>query len=152
MSDARSSPLQRLIASAVVLPLGLGAKFVDELPTAVAAANSRADAIRAAGSAAIARAIAELQRLGGPAAPAPPPSGAAGLAPTTEIEVEPVAHPPADALALPDYDQLPAAHIVGKLADLTAGERDDIEAYESAHRNRRTVLGRLDQLRVAGPG
>ena len=55
--------------------------------------------------------------------------------------------PAAADLALPDYDHLPAAHVIGKLAGLSAGERELIERYERAHRHRRTVLGKLDQFR-----
>ena len=55
----------------------------------------------------------------------------------------------ADDLALPDYEQLPAAHIVGKLAGLTAAELDLIESYEISHRGRRTVLGKINQLRAS---
>jgi hypothetical protein len=55
----------------------------------------------------------------------------------------------ADDLVLPDYDHLPAAHIVAKLASLTQRERDAVEEYESANRHRRTILGKLDQLRVS---
>ncbi len=50
-------------------------------------------------------------------------------------------------LVLPDYDHLPAAHIVAKLGSLTQRERDAIEEYETANRHRRTILGKLDQLR-----
>ena len=49
-------------------------------------------------------------------------------------------------LALPDYDTLPAIDIVGKLDTLDAAARDAIERYESANRQRRTVLGKLAQL------
>ena len=53
-----------------------------------------------------------------------------------------------DELVLPDYDHLPAAHVVAKLASLTQRERDAVEAYETAHRHRRTILGKLEQLRA----
>jgi hypothetical protein len=52
-------------------------------------------------------------------------------------------------LALPDYDHLPASQIVAMLGDLISDERDDIEHYERANRGRRTVLGKLAQLRQA---
>lgn len=55
----------------------------------------------------------------------------------------------ADQLVLPDYDHLPAAHIVAKLSSLTQAERDAVEEYETANRHRRTILGKLDQLRAA---
>ena len=78
--------------------------------------------------------------------PQPETAAEAVVAETVEPEL-----PTADveSLALPDYDQLPAAHIVGKLEGLTQGERNVIELYETAGRHRRTVLGKLDQLREA---
>jgi hypothetical protein len=53
-----------------------------------------------------------------------------------------------DTLALPGYDHLPASDIVAKLGGLDPDERDAIEAYERQGRGRRTVLGRLEQLKV----
>ncbi len=52
-------------------------------------------------------------------------------------------------LALADYDHLPASDIVSMLAGLEADERDAIEAYELQGRHRRTILGKLAQLRNA---
>ena len=70
--------------------------------------------------------------------PAPPPVSAAA---------ERGDAPGRDDLVLPDYDHLPAAHVVSKLASLTPKERAAIERYEVAHRHRRTILGKIDQLR-----
>ncbi len=50
-------------------------------------------------------------------------------------------------LALADYDHLPASDIVSMLAGLEPDERDAIEAYELQGRHRRTILGKLAQLR-----
>ncbi len=50
-------------------------------------------------------------------------------------------------LVLADYEHLSAAHVVAKLESLDQQERDAIELYELAHRHRRTILGRLEQLR-----
>ncbi len=50
-------------------------------------------------------------------------------------------------LALADYDHLPASDIVALLEGLEPAERSAIEAYERAGRHRRTILGKLDQLR-----
>jgi hypothetical protein len=52
-------------------------------------------------------------------------------------------------LALADYDHLSSAQIVAKLDGLDALERDAIERYEHSGRHRRTILGKLDQLRTA---
>jgi hypothetical protein len=71
-----------------------------------------------------------------------PPQGA----PPTEVN----SGPTADSLALPGYDHLSAADIVAKLPGLEPDERAAIETYERAHRARRTVLGRLDQLKEHG--
>jgi hypothetical protein len=64
----------------------------------------------------------------------------------------PLAAPPVDELALPDYDLLPAAHVIAALGDLEPDERAAIEAYERAGRHRRTILGKLDQLRDGSVG
>ena len=44
------------------------------------------------------------------------------------------------------YDHLGSAAVVARLGELSAQERAGVRSYEVAHRNRRTVLGRLDQL------
>ena len=76
---------------------------------------------------------------------------------TVEPSPEPVQVEPGDAvtlvdaatLALADYDHLPAADIVAMLTHLEPDELDAIEVYESQNRHRRTVLGKLAQLRDA---
>jgi hypothetical protein len=50
-------------------------------------------------------------------------------------------------MAIPSYDQLAASQVVARLAGLDAAELAQIEAYEQAHRARRTVLSRISQLR-----
>jgi hypothetical protein len=57
------------------------------------------------------------------------------------------APPDVTALALADYDSLPASAIVAKLDGLEPAELDAIEVYERQGRGRRTVLGRIGQLR-----
>ena len=54
--------------------------------------------------------------------------------------------PDASMLALDDYDELPAVHIVAKLPSLDPDEREQLASYERAHRNRRTVLNKVAQL------
>jgi hypothetical protein len=62
----------------------------------------------------------------------------------------PAANQPVTAndLAIADYDLLAASQIVGLLASLTSAQRTAIEDYESTHRRRSTVLGKLDRLRI----
>ena len=50
-------------------------------------------------------------------------------------------------LPIPDYPDLTAAQVVPLLSELDAAELDQVAAYETANRARRTVLGRIDQLR-----
>ncbi|MFZ4515806.1 MAG: hypothetical protein ACOYN3_05790 [Acidimicrobiia bacterium] len=70
------------------------------------------------------------------------------VAPTARPTVVPTESRTAT-LAIADYDSLAAAQIIEHLADLNAGDRDAIATYEAAHRNRRTILGRIDALRSA---
>lgn len=147
MPDQRATPAERLVASLITLPLGFGAALVDEFPTRVVRVREHMALARFVGRMMVGHGADELRRrvreMPEPAEPAAAPIEVDD----TDAEEPADEHVPSGALALPDYDQLPAAHIVGKLAGLTDDERADIEAYEIAHRHRRTVLGKLDQLR-----
>lgn len=54
--------------------------------------------------------------------------------------------PGEDGLAIPGYASLAASQVVPRLASLDRAELAAIRRYESAHRARRTVLNRVDQL------
>ena len=56
-----------------------------------------------------------------------------------------------DDLAIPGYETLTAEEITGKLTALSQSELAKIDAYERTHRNRTTVLGRIDTLRGNEP-
>jgi hypothetical protein len=49
-------------------------------------------------------------------------------------------------LAIPGYDSLSAAQVVQRLGGLRDVELDAVRHYEEAHRGRRTILGKVDQL------
>lgn len=49
-------------------------------------------------------------------------------------------------LPIPDYDVLAASQVVDRLNGLGDDELRSVREYESAHRGRKTVLGRIDQL------
>jgi hypothetical protein len=49
-------------------------------------------------------------------------------------------------LAIPGYDSLSASQVVQRLAGLSGDELAAVGAYEQAHRGRRTILNRIDQL------
>jgi len=54
----------------------------------------------------------------------------------------------AHAAGLPfeDYESLPASYVVVRLERLDRAELEMVRAFEQAHRGRRTVLGRIEQL------
>lgn len=56
--------------------------------------------------------------------------------------------PPPDEADLPiqDYDSLAASQVVPRLSTLGHDELRAVQAYESAHRRRQTILNRVDQL------
>jgi hypothetical protein len=49
-------------------------------------------------------------------------------------------------LAIPGYDALSASQVVQRLAGLSAGELEDVRAYELNTRGRRTILNKIAQL------
>ena len=52
----------------------------------------------------------------------------------------------AETLPIPGYDALSASQVVERLAGLSPEELESVRSYESAHRNRRTILGKIDQI------
>jgi hypothetical protein len=65
--------------------------------------------------------------------------------PTHEPVVAPLDDVAPD-LPIEDYESLAASHVVDRLPRLTPDELRVIQAFEVAHRGRRTVLGRVEQL------
>lgn len=49
-------------------------------------------------------------------------------------------------LPIPGYDQLSASQVVARLDGLAADELQTIQIYESEHRGRNTILGKIAQL------
>ena len=160
-----------MFAAALYAPIGLGAQLVDDIPRAMSKARQQIVLARFLGKMVVDQSSKELRDRIQAGTGQPPPSSRPDVEADVVVATEPsgspdtddsgeVASPERDAdggvsaevsvnnIALPDYDQLPAAHIVGKLAGLTQCERDQVASYELAHRHRRTVLGKLDQLRV----
>ncbi len=58
--------------------------------------------------------------------------------------------PDSGELPIPGYDALSASQVVERLAGLVGSELDAVRCYEATHRNRRTILGKIEQL--ASPG
>jgi hypothetical protein len=51
-----------------------------------------------------------------------------------------------DDLPIPGYDALSASQVVERLMGLSRAELDTVHAYESSQRQRRTILGKIEQL------
>ena len=176
MTTAPSSPpdeqrpsLARLVELAVVVPVEVGNRLIEAIPAVVDKVPSAAERVkreivlaRFLGKLVVDQGVRELRsRLAPePDASAPATEGHRepdlddGRAtdqqlsdlPPAEVAVTEV--PDATTLALADYDHLSSAQIVSKLDGLDDAEREAIERYETAGRHRRTILGKLDQLRT----
>lgn len=95
-----------------------------------------------------------------PAPPTPPvadptPAAPAEPAPPTKATrpTQPAARPPVDPvdakLAIADYDSLAASQVVPRLAGLDHRQLEAVRRYETAHRGRKTILGKIAQLQGA---
>jgi len=67
--------------------------------------------------------------------------------PPTPAETRPAPSADVSELAIPGYDTLSASQVVPRLEGLLPEELDAVRLYEEAHRARKTVLTRIDQLR-----
>ncbi len=54
--------------------------------------------------------------------------------------------PSSDALPIPGYDELSASQVVERLEGLDRESLDAVRRYESEHRGRNTILGKIAQL------
>lgn len=62
------------------------------------------------------------------------------------LEVRPDAGGVADELPIDEYESLAASQVVARLDGLAPDELRRVRRFEAAHRSRRTVLGKVDQL------
>lgn len=130
-------------------------RMEDGVATAMAAAESTLGSLAARGPAPTAPTArpAPAKRPSRSAATAanghrasPPTAPTVPTVPATPASEAPPA-PPASDLPIPDYDGLSASQVVGRLEGLVDADLETVGAYESAHRNRRTILGKIAQLR-----
>jgi hypothetical protein len=68
---------------------------------------------------------------------------AGATAPSEPAPTEPA---PTEQLAIPGYDALSASQVVERLAGLSGDELAAVRHYETGHRRRRTILGKIEQL------
>jgi hypothetical protein len=136
MTESRP-PLVQLAEFVLFAPLGLVLAFCDNLPkvkpVGLKEINQQIRSARMVGTMTVNQAKREVEKL---------------LTPQPTVKVEPpietVEVPP---LPISNYDSLTAAEIIRLLDALTPAERQQLADHETAHRKRRTVLGRIDQLR-----
>ena len=81
-----------------------------------------------------------------PAATPPAATAPAATAPASSADVPSSDVPSVDALPIPDYDELSASQVVERLEGLDRESLDAIRRYESEHRGRNTILGKIAQL------
>lgn len=97
-------------------------------------------------------AAAAPTRASGPAGHAPPAAPRKATRPKATprpaAAAKAAAAPAVGRLAIPDYDSLAASQVVARLAGLRPDELDAVALYESAHRGRKTVLGKIAQLKA----
>jgi len=80
-------------------------------------------------------------------ATAPPPEPPAPTrAPSATAEASSADAPSVEELPIPDYDELSASQVVERLEGLDRASLDAIRRYESEHRGRNTILGKIAHL------
>jgi hypothetical protein len=72
--------------------------------------------------------------------------GATAKAAPSDAAGAPASDDTAATLAIPDYDGLAASQVVERLEGLAAKDLAAVREYETAHRARRTILFKIDQL------
>jgi hypothetical protein len=167
------TPIEQAVDLAVYAPIGFALEARRLLPSFVERGRQQVTMAKMVGQFAVAHgqttAAKQLTKVQGQAEQL---LGELGLAPlaaapestastaTTPRESEPApvvadevpSAPPragagADDLPIAGYDSLAASQVIPRLAGLAADELDAVEAYESAHRGRKTILGKIAQLR-----
>ncbi len=76
----------------------------------------------------------------------PRPPAVSHLSVARDIDAPDTDAPGSDDLPIPGYDALSASQVVERLTGLGRDELDAVHAYETAHRQRRTILGKIEQL------
>ncbi|MEZ5180682.1 MAG: hypothetical protein R2702_02210 [Acidimicrobiales bacterium] len=167
MTDKK--PLDHAVELAVFAPIGFALEARRLLPSFVERGRAQVNMAKVVGQFAVttgqaeaAKRVARVQEqaealltefgLGGAPAgpgsePAPEPAPAPQATPAPAA-VAPVRSSQASAsLPIADYDSLAASQVIPRLAGLSSEELDAVEAYEQAHRGRKTILGKVAQLR-----
>lgn len=171
MADSKD-PLQQLLDVVVYAPVGLLTLAQKELPQLIATGRTRIDnqltLAKFVGKMAVAKGRSSVEKrleaaersrqhdvIESPLAPAIDVEGATLAEVIVEAVADELEHPHADQpvpdsaeLPIEGYDSLAASQVVLRLGSLTGGELDTVRRYESENRNRRTILGKINQLQA----
>ena len=168
----QKGPKDRLLDLFVFGPAGLALTAAEEFPKLVEKGRHRVEgqlhAARLVGQFAVQMGRRQIEStLGGlrpgpagpPAAEAKAPSTSSAPAASASTGAGPAAPPTqrttagsangalaSDALGIPGYDSLSASQVVQRLGGLSPSELEAIRDHEQAHRHRRTILNRVEQL------
>lgn len=161
MSEQRK-PLDQAVDLAVFAPIGFALEAKRLLPSFVERGRAQVNMAKVVGKFAVttgqAEAAKRVARVQEQAEALLTEFGLTATAPAPPASPEPVADEPAAPVAprssaaaatlpIADYDSLAASQVIPRLAGLSASELDAVEAYEEAHRGRKTILGKVAQLR-----
>jgi hypothetical protein len=124
-----------------------GPKLREQVEKGIAAARKSAESVLAG----MADSDGPQPQPPRPTSPAPQPRAQAAPRPEPERNeargsAATATTPTATTLGIPDYDELSASQVVERLDGLHRGELDAVRAYEEAHRGRRTILFKIEQL------
>jgi hypothetical protein len=117
-----------------------GPKLREQVEKGLAAARKGAEAV-----------LGGISEEGPGSQPAPatataPTKPASGRAKDEATKTAEDVKPSATLLVIPDYDELSASQVVERLDGLQPSELEAVRTYEEAHRARRTILFKVEQL------
>jgi hypothetical protein len=169
----RKRPLEQAIELAVFAPLGFALEARKLLPSFVDRGRAQVQMTKMIGQFAVKQGqseaekrlvkaqkqadsvLAELGLRGGDAPSTAATPSAAPTAPTPASATSARSATPvtqsgagADELAITDYDSLAASQVIPRLESLTADELAAVARYETAHRARKTILGKISQIQA----
>ena len=152
MADQRPL-IERILDVAIYAPIGLIGQLQAEVPKFAAEGRekfeNRVQVAKFIGQMSVTYGRQELAKKRAersqPAAAFPTTDSADAGAGAVEAAAVPEAVAP---LPFDGYDTMAAAHIVQQLRRMSADELVAVKAYEQQHRNRRTVLAKIDQIRL----
>lgn len=150
--------IERLLDVVVYAPIGLLGQLQEEVPKFAAEGRQKFEnRVQVAkfigqmsvtyGRQEVARKLAERSQRAA-ATPAPVVDDSPPEASFPDDAAAAVTAPESAPLPFDGYDTMAAAHIVQQLRRMARAELDAVEAYEQQHRNRRTVLAKIDQIRL----